>query len=75
MSLFSKGGKVQYLCPECRSPDVARFAFAGLKVIVCTSCSAWYQWSSRIRQSVKKSKNKSDDAVYIDVNTQSNVTE
>lgn len=54
MSLFSKSGKVQYLCPKCRSPDLARFMFAGQQAIACTPCNAWYQWASRIKLSLKR---------------------
>jgi hypothetical protein len=49
LGLFSEGGKVQYLCPKCGSPNVARFQFGGQKAIACTPCNAWYQWKARIK--------------------------
>lgn len=54
MSLFSDSGKVQYLCGKCRSPDIAKFMFGGQQAYACTSCNQWFQWTGRIKVSLKR---------------------
>lgn len=54
--IFSKSGKVQYLCGKCRSPDVlGPIVIYGQQSIVCGPCASWMPWASRFKQSLKKS--------------------
>jgi hypothetical protein len=52
MGLFSKSGKVQYLCGKCRSPNIAQFIWGGQQAYACTPCNQWFPWPSRIKHSL-----------------------
>jgi hypothetical protein len=51
--LFSKSGKVQYLCGKCRSPHIARFMWGGQQAYACDPCNQWFPWTSRIKMSLR----------------------
>lgn len=61
MGLFSKSGKVQYLCGKCRSPNIAQFVWGGQQAYACTPCNQWFPWPSRIKHSLGFQSDRSAD--------------
>ncbi len=53
MTLFSKSGKVQYLCGKCRSPNIVQVVMYGQQSYACGNCNQWFQWKSRIKKSAQ----------------------
>lgn len=50
----SKGGKREWLCPNCNSPEIRRGKMLhDLNVGICETCNSWwYPWSRKISISV-----------------------
>ena len=48
----SKGGKREWLCPECRSVNIYKSGksawFMTSNVGVCVDCNSWWSWTKRI---------------------------
>lgn len=46
----SPGGKVEWLCPKCRSEHIARgVAIGKAKAFMCGGCGQWGPWRERIK--------------------------
>lgn len=57
--MLSKGNKISYLCPECKSEHIQKLHHAsiitgGQKSGECLSCNTFWPWSKRIKVSLKK---------------------
>lgn len=53
--MLSPGGKVRWLCPECRSGEISdryrtKFGACGS----CAECNTYWPWRTRIKVSVKR---------------------
>lgn len=50
-SMRSKGGKIEYLCPECGSPSIQIVRVIGAqKSGACNVCNSWWAWRSRVKR-------------------------
>lgn len=49
----SKGGKIEWQCPLCKSSDIAHITFPGKDSGECYSCNTWWPWKTRIKISLK----------------------
>jgi len=55
--MMSPGGKVEWLCPACYSPEIERDHTApGLLQNdgICTSCYQYFHWATRIKLGKKQ---------------------
>lgn len=47
--LRSKGGKVQYFCPECGGSDISKIKVYGQISIECNECNTFGPWKRRVK--------------------------
>lgn len=59
--MLSPGGKIEWLCPNCRSVDIVG-PMKGQVVLAnvgeCRRCNTWWSWRTRIKVSFKREAEK-----------------
>lgn len=48
--MLSKGGKREYFCPECRSPNIGHCFSYNQSSYWCSDCGHWGPWRTRINK-------------------------
>lgn len=49
----SRGGKKEFLCPNCHSPKITKYKGSFQKSSgTCDSCNTWWPWSLRIKEKI-----------------------
>ena len=59
--MLSKGGKREYLCPDCESPDIEKGRIYGSSVAICTVCNTYWPWRDRINIKARPALEDDDD--------------
>jgi hypothetical protein len=52
--MLSKGGKIEYLCPHCKSTNIQPVEIMSQKSGECLNYNTWWPWTDRIKVSIKK---------------------
>ena len=50
---FTEGGKIEYLCPRCKSGNIRPINMMSQKSGECADCNSWWPWSTRHKESLK----------------------
>ena len=49
--MLSRGKKREYLCPNCRSPDISKgLAWLTIPVWICAACCSFGLWRRRLKR-------------------------
>jgi transposase-like protein len=59
----SKGGKIEYRCPECRSSNIHKCKLFEQVSYGCDDCNRYGPWRDRIKESLKASTLQSPPSV------------
>lgn len=52
--MLSRGGKIEYKCPNCDDGDIVKIIQYGQISGLCHNCRSWWPWRQRVRYSLKK---------------------
>ncbi len=51
--MLSKGGKIEYRCPDCHSRSIYQAEVYGQNSYVCRTCTLWGPWRERFKESLR----------------------